>query len=173
MELRNYIELGAEKAGSLTALGKMLDMSQPTISSAKAHKRPMPIDAVVKLADYIDADLKALIAANELVTEKKEEKRAYWRPFVEHVRATSIAGLAICATLGSAGVEAFQRNEVRIATNLENLAGCARIEPMNNGRKIMASVVFPEPACASRDDAARHTRTTAPGCAGAWLPTAP
>jgi hypothetical protein len=115
MELRNYIELGAEKAGNLTALGKMLDMSQPTISSAKAHKRPMPIDAVVKLADYIGADLKTLIAANELVTEKKEEKRAYWRSFVEHVRAASVAGLAVCATLGSAGAEAFQMDAVCIA----------------------------------------------------------
>lgn len=91
MELREYLEIGATKAGSLTALGKLLDMSQPTISNIKAGKRPMPIDAVVKLADYINADLRTLIAANELVTEKKEEKRRFWSTFVERARAAAIA----------------------------------------------------------------------------------
>lgn len=91
MELRDYIEEGAKKAGSLTALGNMLGMSQPTISGAKAHKRPLTAMALVQLAHYINADLEALIAANELVTEKDEKKRAYWRPFVEHARAASIA----------------------------------------------------------------------------------
>ena len=91
MELREYLEIGAKKAGSLTALGKLLDMSQPNMSHCKAHKARLPIEAVVKLADYIDADLRALIAANELVTEKKEEKRRFWSPFVEHARAASFA----------------------------------------------------------------------------------
>lgn len=91
MELRDYIEQGAKKAGSLTELGKILDMSQPTISGAKAHKRPMTNKAVVQLAEYIGADLKAVIAANELVTEKDEKKRAFWSPFVNHAKAASIA----------------------------------------------------------------------------------
>lgn len=91
MELRDYLEIGATKAGSLTALGKILDVSQPNMSHAKAHKAKLPLDAVTRLADYINADLKTLLAANELVTEKKEEKRAYWRPFVEHARAAAIA----------------------------------------------------------------------------------
>lgn len=91
MELRDYIEIGATKAGSLTALGKLLDMSQPRMSHCKAHKERLPIEAVVKLADYIGTDLRALIAANELVTEKKEEKRRFWSPFVEHAKAASFA----------------------------------------------------------------------------------
>lgn len=91
MELRDYIELGAKKAGSLTELGKMLDMSQPTISGAKAQKRPLTAKAVVQLAEFIDADLKAVIAANELVTEKDEKKRAFWHPFVNHATAASVA----------------------------------------------------------------------------------
>lgn len=100
MELRDYLEIGARKAGSLTALGKLLNLSQPNISGVKAHKRPLPIDAVVKLADYIGADLKAVIAANELVTEKKDDKRAYWLPFAEHARAA-------CAVLVISGVTSF------------------------------------------------------------------
>lgn len=91
MELRDYIEQGAKKAGSLTELGKMLDMSQPFISKAKAHTRPLPAKAVVQLAEFIEADLRAVIAANELVTEKDEKKRAFWHPFVNHAKAASIA----------------------------------------------------------------------------------
>ena len=52
MELRDYIEIGSEKAGSLTALGKMLDLSQPNMSSVKANKRALPIDAAMKLEIY-------------------------------------------------------------------------------------------------------------------------
>lgn len=91
MELRDYIEEGAKKAGSLTALGKLLDLSQPNISNSKAHKKPLPAKAIVQLADYIGADLKALIAANELVTEKDEKKRAFWEPFIHHAKAAGIA----------------------------------------------------------------------------------
>lgn len=91
MELRDFIETGAEKAGSLTALGRMFGLVQQSISEAKHQKRPLPLDAAVKLADYIGADRMAVIAANELVTEKKEEKRAFWTPFVQHAKAASIA----------------------------------------------------------------------------------
>lgn len=91
MELKDYLEIGAKKAGSLTALGKYLDMSQPTISGAKAHKRPLTTKAAVQLANYIGEDVTAVIAANELVTEKDESKRAFWSLFVEHARAASVA----------------------------------------------------------------------------------
>lgn len=104
MLMKDYIEQGARKAGSLTALGNMLQMSQPNISHAKAMKTKLPAQAVVQLADYIDADLKAVIAANELVTEKDEAKRAFWSPFVDHARAATIvliSGLVIIATTPS------------------------------------------------------------------------
>ena len=78
MMMKNYIEEGAKKAGSLTALGRILGISQPDMSNAKAMKKPIPAKAVVQLAEYIKADLKLVIAANELVTEKDEEKRQFW-----------------------------------------------------------------------------------------------
>ena len=90
MLMRDYIEQGAKKAGSLTALGKELGLVQQSISAAKDHKRPLPVKAVVQLADYIGADLKSVIAANELVTEKDEAKRAFWTPFVQHAKAATI-----------------------------------------------------------------------------------
>jgi len=91
MELRDYIEQGATKAGNLTQLGKLLGQDQRNMTSAKSHRRPLPLDAAVRLADYLETDLRAVIAANELVTEKKDEKRAFWTPFVQHAKAASIA----------------------------------------------------------------------------------
>lgn len=99
MELRDYLEIGAKKAGSLTALGKMLDISQPNMSHCKAHRARLPIEAVIQLADFINADLRAVIAANELATEKKEAKRRFWSPFVEHARAASFALILTIATV--------------------------------------------------------------------------
>lgn len=78
MELREYIEIGATKAGSLTALGKLLGMSQPDMSHAKAHKIGITLAGAIKLADYIGADRLEVIIANEMATEKKEEKRNFW-----------------------------------------------------------------------------------------------
>lgn len=98
MQLKEFIETGAAKAGSLTALGRMLGISQPDMSNAKAMKKPLPAKAIVQLSEYINADLKALIAANELVTEKDEAKREFWRPFAEHARAASIAMILALVT---------------------------------------------------------------------------
>lgn len=98
MELKEFIAHGAEKAGGLTELGKLLGLRQQEMTSAKGHRRPIPLDAAVRLADYIGADLRAVIAANELVTEKKEEKREFWRPFAEHARAASLATILLVVT---------------------------------------------------------------------------
>jgi len=78
MELRDYIEAGAKKAGSVAALARLLGMVQQPMNEAKHHRRPLPLDAAIKLADYIEADRIAVISANELATEKKEEKREFW-----------------------------------------------------------------------------------------------
>lgn len=79
MELRDYIERGIKKAESLTTLGKILDLTQPQMSNIKAYKQHLPLAACVKLADLIGANRIDVIAAAELATEKKEDKRAYWR----------------------------------------------------------------------------------------------
>lgn len=65
MELRDIIKKASEKAGSLSELARMLNLQQQTVSAAKAHKRPLPADACVKLADFLKIDLKLIIAAND------------------------------------------------------------------------------------------------------------
>ena len=98
MNLKNYIESGIEKAGSVTALSQAIGTTRETTSRAKSHKYQLPIDAVVKLASYIDEDLQVVIAANELVTERKENKVIFWRGIVEKAgRAT--AALLLCVTI--------------------------------------------------------------------------
>jgi hypothetical protein len=88
MELRDYIIKGSEKAGSLTALGKMLDLTQPQISTIKAHKKPLPDKALVTLAEYLSVPERDLIAANNIAMGKHVE---FWRPFATHAKAASIA----------------------------------------------------------------------------------
>lgn len=78
MQLLDYLDAGIKKAGSLTALGFKLGLSQPRMSKVKAKVEHLPLDAAIKLADYIEADRIAVISANELATEKKEEKREFW-----------------------------------------------------------------------------------------------
>lgn len=100
MELRDYIEAGSKKAGSTAALARYLDMNQPDVANAKAHKRGLPLDACFKLAKFIDEDLEAVIAASQLVTEKNEKKRAFWLPFVSVERLAhhlTFAAVVICA----------------------------------------------------------------------------
>ena len=115
MLMKDYIEQGAEKAGGLTALGLILGLRQQEMSSAKAHKRALPAKAVVQLAEYIEADLKAVIAANELVTEKDEAKRAFWSPFVEHARAAGfVLGIVLVTSFVTASpAEASNRVEMQ------------------------------------------------------------
>lgn len=91
MELREYIEAGIKKAGTGRELARILDMGSTELADAKGHRRGLPNHAICKLADYLGLPERPITAASELVTEKKEEKRAYWRPFVEHARAATVA----------------------------------------------------------------------------------
>lgn len=94
MELRNFIDQGVKKAGTLTALGREIGLSQPEISNVKAGKRSLPAYAAVGLADYLNVDVRTIIAASELITEKDERKRNYW---IETLAAKTAK--AACITL--------------------------------------------------------------------------
>lgn len=95
MELRDYINLGIERTGSVTALANYLDINPNSVTNAKAHARGLPNDACFKLAELLKADVRGVIAASELATEKKEDKRAFWRPFVTGTDYARIAGYAL------------------------------------------------------------------------------
>ncbi|MDR0737129.1 MAG: hypothetical protein LBF51_09970 [Zoogloeaceae bacterium] len=115
MKLRDYIGTGTEKTGSQKALAEHLGLYAEDLRGANRGKRGLPNDACIKLAKIIDADPLEVIAASELATEKKPEKRAFWLPFVEHAKAASILALAVTASLMTNGTEAKDNAQVNPA----------------------------------------------------------
>ncbi|MBS0498245.1 MAG: hypothetical protein JSR51_11435 [Proteobacteria bacterium] len=75
MEMKNYIEEGAKKAGSNKELAKFLGQSQSILSDVKAGKRGLPVVVCTQLAEFIGIDPIKVIMASELTTEKDEKKR--------------------------------------------------------------------------------------------------
>lgn len=95
MELRDYIEKGLSIKGSREALGTFLGMQPNHITNAKAHQRGLPNDACVKLARLVGAEPLAVIAASELATEKKPERREFWVSFMNPAKSARLAGIAL------------------------------------------------------------------------------
>lgn len=85
MEQRDYIEQGVAVKGSLAALGRFLDQGESPMRSARNHKCGLPVYACIKLAELIGVTPLEIIAASELVTEKREERRAVFLPFVQQM----------------------------------------------------------------------------------------
>lgn len=108
MELRQMIEIGNKKVGSQADLAKVIGVAANTLTDAKAGRRGLPAEACGRLADIIEADRWAVLAASNLVTERNEEKRAYWRSFVEiaepEMKTPHLAGGA-SGLVGRVGVE--------------------------------------------------------------------
>lgn len=90
MNLSEMIELAARKCGSQKELAKVIGERPDVLTAAKAGRRGLPAIACGKLAEILGIDRWTVIAASELVTEKNEEKRAYFSPFV----LNSLASLA-------------------------------------------------------------------------------
>lgn len=99
MELRDYIMAGLNATGSVSQLSAYLGIAANSITDAKAHRRGLPNDACFKLAELLGADIRGVIAASELATERKEDKRAFWRPFVSGTDMRRIAGYALILSI--------------------------------------------------------------------------
>lgn len=89
MELRDYIEAGEKAKNGREALAAFLGVNPNNVTNAKRNARGLPIDACAKLAKLLGVPEIEVIAASELATEKKPEKRAFWLPFVEHAKAAA------------------------------------------------------------------------------------
>lgn len=99
MELRDYINLGIDRTGGIQQLADHLGVARQSVTNAKAHQRGLPNDACFKLAELLGADIRGVIAASELATERKEDKRAFWRPFVSGTDYARIAGYALILSI--------------------------------------------------------------------------
>ncbi|NNM80464.1 MAG: hypothetical protein HKM01_08435 [Gallionella sp.] len=87
MELKELIERAEKAAGSQKALGIMLGINPSNIRNAKAGQQGLPNYACVMIADLIGEEDTVVIAASELVTEKKIERRAFWEKKLEALAA--------------------------------------------------------------------------------------
>jgi hypothetical protein len=118
MKLRDYIETATEKAGNQKELAFYLGLPAQNLTNAKAHNRGLPNDDCIKIAQLLNIEPVEVIAASELATEKKPEKRAFWMNFTGHAKAASIA-LATVITIAG-----FASNDAK-----EMLVGVTGFEP--------------------------------------------
>lgn len=98
MELRDYITSGIKKCGDQKTTAMRLGLSSQQLTNAKAHRSGIPNDAAVKLAQLLDVPAIDVIAASELATERKAEKREFWLSFANPAKSARLAGMG--AVLG-------------------------------------------------------------------------
>ena len=100
MELRDYINAALQSKSSMESLADHLGVSRQNLTAAKAHRRGLPADACMKLSKLLGVPFETVIAASELATERKEEKRAFWLPFVTNQNDLArIAGYALILSI--------------------------------------------------------------------------
>lgn len=97
MDLRDYIELGEDAAGSGKELAEKIGVQPQNLTNAKRGQRGLPLASCYKLADLVGAPRDAVAAAAALNTEKDEEVRAYLRPIVQagHIARHLVVALGI------------------------------------------------------------------------------
>lgn len=111
--LAEFITKGIERTGSVKALAQVLGVSANALTDAKGMRRGLPLDACGKLGDLIGVDKFTVAVAAELVTEKNENRRAYFAPFVDHARAAGIALALTFVTMFVTAPEAKASNDLR------------------------------------------------------------
>ncbi len=100
MELNDYIDMAVAKCGSIQAVADAIGTQRENLSAAKRGKRGIGAYPATRLAQIVGVEPLEVIAASELVTEKNEERRKFWSPFVEHARAACLmAGIAIVMSI--------------------------------------------------------------------------
>lgn len=110
MELKKFIERAEKAAGGQKALALRIGQSESNIRAAKSGARGLPNYACVMIADLISEERITVIAASELVTEKKEERRKVWHPFV--ARAASVVLGSVILNMTPAPSQAAQMLQV-------------------------------------------------------------
>lgn len=98
MELKELIERAEKITGSQKELAIKIGQSPSKIRQAKAGQCGLPGYACVLIADMIGEEKITVIAASELVTEKKEERRKVWSPFVRHAAAVLLGTVILNMT---------------------------------------------------------------------------
>jgi hypothetical protein len=98
MELKKLIERAEKAAGSQKALGLILGINPSNLRNAKAGQQGLPVAACYQVAELIGEDERCVIAASELVTEKKPERRAILLPFVRGAMSIVLGAVIFIVT---------------------------------------------------------------------------
>lgn len=119
MEMKTYIEKAEKKAGKQTELADILGITASYIRMVKAGKKGFPIETCIVLADYIEEDRLAVIAASNLVTEKDEKKRRILEScFSRAASVVIVVSAASILTLSpSSSVHAASEEKINNNTN--------------------------------------------------------
>ena len=92
MELKEYI-VKAEKQHGRKELTKALELAHPNnLTDAKAQRRGLPNYACVILARLLGINPIEVVAANELVTEKRQERREIWQSIMNEAEPQNRCG---------------------------------------------------------------------------------
>ena len=137
MELKDYIEAGIATCGTAVELAKLLGQNPTTVRDAKGQRKGLPAYACAKLADLLGVDRLEVIAASELVTEKKPERREVWLPIVLAAEAREIARTAQMNTAQTATAET--KTAPNREPSKEEVVASRGIEPRTRGFSIRCS----------------------------------
>lgn len=98
MEMKELIEIAEKKAGSQIALAKMLGQFDSSIRQVKSGKKGLPDAVCIELADFLEVDRLAVIAASNLVTEKNEKRKQIFKGCIKGLEKATAMGLIIATT---------------------------------------------------------------------------
>jgi hypothetical protein len=133
------IESAAVKAGSQTNLAKVIAMNPNDLSSVKAGKRGLTMFACFKLAELTGIDVKKVIAASELITEKNEDKRAFFAPFVLNGIAP-LASALVALSLTLAPEKSYASDSLYVTNAISQPAQSTGYDTSKNVIWIMRSI---------------------------------
>jgi hypothetical protein len=99
MNLKQIIERAEKATGSQKELALQLGQSASRLRDAKSGRCGLPNYACVMIADMIGVDRTTVIAASELVTEKKKERREVWQAIMKHAAVLFFFGVILNMSL--------------------------------------------------------------------------
>lgn len=83
MKIKEIIEIAEKKAGSQANLAKIIGQKTTNLRAVKRGTKTLPDAICILLADYISQEPAAVIAANKLNTEKREERRKIYQDLID------------------------------------------------------------------------------------------
>ena len=135
MELKELIERAEKATGSQKKLALIIGQDAGNLRGAKAGLKGLPDHVCVRLAELIGVEPMTVIAASKLVTEKKEEVRKIWHPFVN--RAASVILGTVILNMTPHPAEAAQTQAQAIDSNVYYVKYQAR--PQKSGNVVCSS----------------------------------